>query len=73
MNCSQMTEDFMQRLPDSLDNSRDNIQSDDEDKINMFMQFDMNLNSLFDSTKTASGVSSKRANQYSQQAIEKFS
>lgn len=55
----------MQRLPDSLDNSRDNIHSDDEDKINMFMQFDMNLNSLFDSTKAASGVSSKKANQMS--------
>lgn len=51
----------MQRLPDSLDDSREQNQSDDEEKLNMFMSCDINM--LFDSTKgsmaTSSLVSSK--------------
>jgi len=40
-----MTVDYMQRLPDSLDSSRDNGASDEEEKLNMFMSCD--LDTLF--------------------------
>ncbi len=62
-----MTEDFIQRLPDSLDNSKDQIYSDDEEKLNMFMNCDMNINMLFESTKTSkslTALNSKKAQQY---------
>lgn len=52
-----MTDDYMQRLPDSLDNSRDNIASDDEEKLNMFMSCD--INNMFESTKLSMLPSSK--------------
>lgn len=51
-----MTEDYMQRLPDSLDSSREHAPSDDEEKLNMFMSCD--LNTLFDSTKGSLAPSS---------------
>jgi len=58
LNCSQMTEDLMQRLPDSLDDSRElNGPSDDEEKLSMFMNYDLNL--LFDSTKGSMANSAK--------------
>ena len=48
----------MQRLPDSLDNSREqNVPSDDEEKLGMFMNCDLNL--LFDSTNASITNSAK--------------
>ena len=48
----------MQRLPDSLDNSREqNVPSDDEEKLGMFMNCDLNL--LFDSTNASMTNSAK--------------
>lgn len=46
----------MQRLPDSLDSSKEQVLSDDEEKLNMFMSCDINL--LFDSTKNSFAPSS---------------
>ena len=43
-----MTDDYLQRLPDSLemDNSRDHNLSDEEERMSMFMSCD--INTLFD-------------------------
>ncbi|CDW83022.1 UNKNOWN [Stylonychia lemnae] len=59
LNCSQVSVDYMQRLPDSLDSSRDNGASDDEEKLNMFMSCD--LENLFQSTKGSMISSSKNS------------
>lgn len=57
LNCSQMSEDVMQRLPGSLDSSREHDQSDDEEKLGMFTSCDLNL--MFESTKGSMVQSSK--------------
>jgi hypothetical protein len=47
-----LTDDLLQRLPDALENSRDNGMSDEEERLNIFGTCDININELFESAKS---------------------
>eukprot|EP00347_Sterkiella_histriomuscorum_P017739 403348180 len=69
LNCSQFSEDIGSRLPhsQSLDSSRENDHSDEDEKLGMFTGYD--LNTMFESTKGSMVQSSKNS---SKQRLTQF-
>ena len=52
-NQSLISDDLMQRLPDQNDHSKYQCVSDEEERLNIFGACDLNINDLFESTKSS--------------------